>query len=124
VRYYQKFGLATSSYSALQLFTYWSRRKTSIGCGVSKTQKKSQATAQNRLAHNLNLALQYGEMGDASKLLLRFFRHQVAKSVKIFPESLTGHHSKLCRLREAEIPVQLRKLRSGFSVERSQNSEI
>jgi hypothetical protein len=53
-----------------------------------------------------------------------FFGHQVAKGIKIFPKSLKGHHSKLGRLREAEIPVQFGKLCSGFSVERSQSSEI
>jgi hypothetical protein len=36
-----------------------------------------------------------GKWGNASKLLLRFFRHQVAKSVKIFSKPLTGHHGHL-----------------------------
>jgi hypothetical protein len=53
-----------------------------------------------------------------------FFGIKLQKVSRFFPKSLKGHHSKLGRLREAEIPVQLRKLRSGFSVERSQNSEI
>jgi hypothetical protein len=81
VRCFQKFGLVTFSYLVLQLFTNWSIRKTSIGCGV--TQKKNQAIAQKSLGSQPLPGTPMGGM--PLNFFAGFFGIKLQKVARFFP---------------------------------------